>query len=186
LSTSATTAMWISVAVTPISVALGFSVLDWAVADVTLVAARAVTTTPTPSTLRNLITVPPSLKPENSLDTSFACPHGGSRAHLEERNYLSEEAFEIASEESRVVGVKMKCRAPASTNLARCRDLLWCSTAANAIDHGWEVSGPVRATEEVDGRRARSVGVAVDAHEDEREPLEPAEVTVPLRAPRRE
>src|SRR5690348_4785912 len=51
--------MWISDAVTPTSVAFGFSLLDCAVAGAMPVAASAASTTAIATTLRSLVTFPP-------------------------------------------------------------------------------------------------------------------------------
>ena len=59
LSTSASTAMWISVAETPTSVAFGFSLLDCACAGTAYVIATATTSPTTTSNVRNFFMFPP-------------------------------------------------------------------------------------------------------------------------------
>src|SRR4051812_21859797 len=64
--------MWISVSVTPTSVALGFSLLDWADAVPTAGTASATSTRHTTTTFRTLNIVPPGSAP---LPPSGAGPH---------------------------------------------------------------------------------------------------------------
>src|SRR5829696_174073 len=79
------TAMWISEAVTPTSVASGFSLLDWALADPTAGTASATSTRPTTTTFRTLNIVPPdsaSLTRSDDSDTLARPPAEARRIVL--------------------------------------------------------------------------------------------------------